>query len=96
MHLTRCDVRAHLYGRHAPAVLSVQDHLRARIDHWLHEHSAKLVQPAPNINSDSEDEEGDGSSYCGRAGCRDYPHEHVSWAKKQPEKRVVPRELKRV
>merc|ERR1712194_200030 len=50
------------------------------------------------MNSDSEeDEEGDGTSYCGRAGCRDYPHEHVAWKEKKPaEKRIVPRELRQI
>jgi len=72
--------------------------LRERIDRWLHEHSAKLAQPLPAMNSDSEeDEEGDGTSYCGRAGCRDYPHEHVAWKEKKPaEKRIVPRELRQI
>eukprot|EP00320_Phaeocystis_rex_P009696 CAMPEP_0119090540 /NCGR_PEP_ID=MMETSP1178-20130426/153058_1 /TAXON_ID=33656 /ORGANISM="unid sp, Strain CCMP2000" /LENGTH=213 /DNA_ID=CAMNT_0007073979 /DNA_START=18 /DNA_END=659 /DNA_ORIENTATION=- len=80
------------------------DQLHGRIDRWLHEHSAKLVQPSPSMNSDSEEEEGDGASYCGRAGCRNYPHEHVAWGQKRDvtwgakkaEKRVVPRELKMV
>lgn len=70
--------------------------LRERIDGWLNEHSKKLTQRPPAMHSDSEeDEEGDGASYCGRAGCRDYPHEHVAWKEKKPaEKRIVPRELR--
>ena len=75
-----------------------QETLRERIDGWLREHGAKLAHQPPATHSDSEeDEEGDGASYCGRAGCRDYPHEHVAWKEKKPaEKRVVPRELRQL
>ena len=76
--------------RHAAALpCAAQEALRARIDGWLKEHGAKLAHQPPATHSDSEeDEEGDHPSYCGRAGCRDYPHEHVAWKEKKPaEKR---------
>lgn len=97
-HPKQRAVRSLLCRCHAVAVLHAQNRLRERIDRWLHEHSAKLAQPLPAMNSDSEeDEEGDGTSYCGRAGCRDYPHEHVAWKEKKPaEKRIVPRELRQI
>ena len=77
---------------------AAQEALRERIDGWLKEHGAKLAHQPPATHSDSEeDEEGDHPSYCGRAGCRDYPHEHVAWKEKKPaEKRVVPRELRQL
>lgn len=81
-----------------PPSRAAQEALRERIDGWLREHGAKLAHQPPATHSDSEeDEEGDGTSYCGRAGCRDYPHEHVAWKEKKPaEKRVVPRELRQL
>lgn len=85
--------------RHAAALpRAAQEALRERIDGWLKEHGAKLAHQPPATHSDSEeDEEGDHPSYCGRAGCRDYPHEHVAWKEKKPaEKRVVPRELRQL
>eukprot|EP00908_Phaeocystis_cordata_P001687 Transcript_11824.p1 GENE.Transcript_11824~~Transcript_11824.p1 ORF type:complete len:291 (-),score=106.58 Transcript_11824:121-993(-) len=57
------------------------DRLQARIDRWLQAHASKLVAPKQsNQHSDDSDDEGEGeASYCGRAGCRAYPHEHVLW-----------------
>ena len=55
--------------------------LRDRIDRWLDTHSANLAGP-PSTSSkenDSDGEEEEVASYCGRAGCRAYPHEHVLW-----------------
>ena len=95
-HPTQRAVRLRLCVRHAIDVLRAQKFLRARIDRWLQEHSAKLAPPPPGVNSDSEEEEGDGASYCGRAGCRDYPHEHVAFEKKPTAKRIVPRELRQI
>ena len=90
------DGRASVAATPLPFVRLAQARLRERIDGWLNEHSKKLTQRPPAMHSDSEeDEEGDGASYCGRAGCRDYPHEHVAWKEKKPaEKRIVPRELR--
>ena len=33
-------------------------------------------------SDDDDDEEGGHKSYCGRPGCRDYPHEHVAWGQR--------------
>tara|TARA_B110001452_G_C15229068_1_gene425844 strand:+ start:906 stop:1826 length:921 start_codon:yes stop_codon:yes gene_type:complete len=57
--------------------------LRARIDRWLTTHKQTLAQRPTQKKAadDSDDDDDDDVSYCGRPGCRAYPHEHVQWGK---------------
>ena len=57
--------------------------LRARIDRWLATHKQTLAQrpPQKKAGDDSDDDDDEEGSYCGRPGCRAYPHEHVQWGR---------------
>ena len=47
---------------------------------WLEEQQLRLREA-----SDDEDEEdgAGGLGYCGKQGCRKYPHEHVAWGSRE-------------
>ena len=62
-----------------PAELREPRELAAYVDGWLDE---QLLQRRKRANSDDEDSDEEDASYCGRPGCRRYPHEHVAWGKR--------------
>jgi hypothetical protein len=52
--------------------------LAARVAAWMSEQLDMLKAARPVDDSQSEGEE-EAAGYCGRKGCRAYPHEHVAW-----------------
>ena len=53
--------------------------VRALVSRWLNAERLRLVAAMASVDDDDDDDDDDEapSSYCGRAGCRAYPHQHV-------------------
>ena len=49
------------------------------LDSWLSGENERIRRERVLDQGSGDEEE---ESYCGRAGCRSYPHEHVSWGKR--------------
>ena len=63
------------------ATLREPARLRAHAEGWLEGQLRVLAL----IGDDSDDDDGEEASYCGRKGCRNYPHEHVTWGVKNQQ-----------
>ena len=63
------------------ATLREPARLRAHAEGWLEGQLRVLAL----IGDDSDDDDGEEASYCGRKGCRNYPHEHVAWGVKNQQ-----------
>ena len=54
--------------------------LRAHAEGWLEGQLRVLA-----LIGDDSDDDGEEASYCGRKGCRNYPHGHVAWGVKNQQ-----------
>ena len=69
------------------AEIREREHFDEFHETWILEQLKLLASKGEGTGeSDSEDESGT-SSFCGRKGCRAYPHEHVAWGKRAQEER---------